>query len=322
MRKIKGRGILVMCLFLFGGYAFYDFQKQRSASEKQTADAKIFAMNVDQIDAIEIQKDGQTVEIKRGVDGWTLLQPLKDSADDAAAEDLIKMTSAEKIKDVAKEGADIDWASFGLDKPAASFTFTNSAGQKGTLHVSAKFNFEGHPFARRDQENRVLIVNSSWATRAEMPIVEFRDRRFLRHKMGAIDTFKLKNKNGIVDIALKDGKWVDAGSKKMELDQQKVREIFRGIADAKGANYVDGKMPALQNLFTLDMKLGDKNWKAEVGQAADKKIYAKVSDPAFQMQMAPGAVDKLIELKTEDLKVGATPKDDKGQAQLAHEPGA
>lgn len=320
--KIKGRGILVACLLIFGGYALYDFIAQKKADEAKISDAKLFTLNIDQIDAIEITRGAQTVSIKRTVEGWNMEQPLKDIGDDAAADDMIKMASAEKIKDIVKEGSDIDWATFGLDKPDGSVTYTNSAGQKTTLFISAKSNFENMPFARRDQENRVLVVNSSWTARIEKPAVDFRDRRFLRHKMASIENFRLKNKSGLVEISLKDGKWVDAGPKKVDLDQQKVRSLFHDIVDAKALNYIEGQLPKLQQLFTLDLKLGDKAWKADVGQAADKKIYASVSDPKFQMHMAPGALDKLIELKTEDLKVGATPKQDiKSQtgAQLAHE---
>jgi hypothetical protein len=322
VKKIKGRGILVMCLLVFGGYALYDFMGQKKAEESKTASAKLFTMNTDQIDAIEIFKGTELVSLKRSVEGWNLESPLKDIADDASADDLIKMTSSEKVLDVVKDGGEIDWKSFGLEKPAGFIRFMNSTGQSTTLHISSKTNFENNPFARRNDENRVLVVNSSWITRLEKPVGEFRDRRFLRHKIGAIEHFRLKNNSGVVEITLKDGKWVDAGSKKMELDQQKVRQLFRDIADARAANYVDGKMPTLKALFTLDLKLGDKAWKAEVGQATDKRIYASVSDPKLQMVMGPGALDNLIELKTEDLKVGSTPKQDsKDQtgAQLAHE---
>ncbi|QDK46411.1 hypothetical protein DOM22_15175 [Bdellovibrio sp. ZAP7] len=323
MKKIKGRGILVMCLLVFGGYALYDFLAQKKAEEAKTASAKLFTMNTDQIDVIEISKsNGESVILKRSVEGWNLEQPLKDSADDASADDLIKMTSSERVYDVVKEGEGIDWKAFGLEQPAGSVKFTNSAGLSTTLHISGKTNFENNPFARRDNENRVLVVNSSWTTRLEKPVGEFRDRRFLRHKMASIEYFRLKNKSGIVEINLKEGKWVDAGSKKVELDQQKVRQLFRDIADARAANYIDGKMPTLNPLFTLNLKLGEQAWKAEVGQATDKRIYASVSEPKFQMLMGPGALDNLIDLKTEDLKVGATPKQDsKDQtgAQLAHE---
>ncbi|MEK2687904.1 DUF4340 domain-containing protein [Bdellovibrio sp. GT3] len=320
--KIKGRGILVMCLLLFGGYALYDYLAQKKSDERKVADAKLFTMNVDQIDFIELKKGEKVITLKRSVEGWNLEQPLKDLGDDSAAEDLIKMTSSEKVQDIAADGGNIDWTVYGLDQPYGSVTFANAAGEKTTLFVSSKSNFENFPFARRDDDNRVLVVNTNWTERLDKPVVEFRDRRFLRHKMGSIENFRLKNKNGVLEIANKDGKWVAVGSANVELDQQKVRETFRNIADAKGADYVEGTLPSLKPLFTLDLKLGDKKWQAQVGQAATGKIYASVSDPKLQMMMEPGALDNLIELKIEDLKVGATPKQDNKEqngAQLAQE---
>ncbi|WP_413584982.1 DUF4340 domain-containing protein [Bdellovibrio sp. HCB274] len=322
MKKIKGRGILVMCLLIFGGYALYDFLAQKKADEQKVAEAKLFTMNVDQIDFIEITKDAKVIALRRTVEGWNMEQPLKDQADDSAAEDLIKMTSSEKVMDIAADGGNIDWKVYGLDQPQGSITFANSAGQKTTLHISSKGNFENFPFARRDDDNRVLVVNTNWTARLEKPVVEFRDRRFLRHKIGSIENFHLKNKHGVIQITNKDGKWVSTSDSKVELDQQKVRETFRNISNAKGADYVEGALPSLKSLFTLDLKLGDKNWQAQVGQATTGKIYSAVSDPKVQMMMEPGALDELIELKIEDLKVGSTPKQDSKEqtgAQLAQE---
>ncbi|WP_413575429.1 DUF4340 domain-containing protein [Bdellovibrio sp. HCB290] len=322
MKKIKGRGILVMCLLIFGGYAVYDYLAQKKADEQKVADAKLFTMNVDQIDFIEIKKDDKVITLKRSVEGWNLEQPIKDQGDDSAAEDLIKMTTSEKVMDIAADGGNIDWKVYGLDQPQGSITYANTAGEKTTLHISSKGNFENFPFARRNDDNRVLVVNTNWTARLEKPMVEFRDRRFLRHKMGAIENFRLKNKHGVIEITSKEGKWISVSSPKVELDQQKVRETFHDISKAKGAEYVEGAMPSLKPLFTLDLKLGDKKWQAQVGQAATGKVFCSISDPKVQMQMEPGAVDNLIELKIEDLKVGATPKQDNKEqtgAQLAHE---
>ncbi|MBO9665398.1 MAG: DUF4340 domain-containing protein [Bdellovibrio sp.] len=309
--RVKGRSLLVIALLLFGGYAVYDYMKEKKAETTQAESAKLLSINFDQVDSIEIDRGSEKIQIKRTVEGWNVESPIKDLGDNNAADDLVKMASSEKILDVAKEGPGIDWSLYGLDQPAGSITFINSAGQKNSFQISNKLNFENNPFARRDNEDRVLVVNSSWQTRVKKTVTEFRDRRFLRAKMASIEDFNLKNQAGRVQISLKDGRWIAPANKDLILDQQKVRELFRGISNAKGASFVEGKMPALKSLFVLDLKLGDKAWKGEVGQAPSKKIYAKVSDPSLQMEMEPGALDNLISLKIEDLKEGATPKENK-----------
>ncbi|MGE5087021.1 MAG: DUF4340 domain-containing protein [Bacillota bacterium] len=308
--KIKGRGLLVIALLIFGGYAVYDYMKEQKAEQLKTEQSRLLTINFDQVDSIEISRPSDVILLKRTLDGWNLESPVKDQADNTAADDLVKMAASEKILDVAKEGNDIDWAMYGLDKPMGTITFKNSAGQTNSFQIGSKSNFENNPFARRDKEQRVLVVNSSWLTRVQNASIEYRDRRFFRHKMASIDELKLKNKKGLLEIARKEGQWSSVAPKNVSLDQQKVRELIRGISNAKAAQFVEGQLPKASSLFVLDLKLDGKSWSAQVVQAESKKIYATVSDPQFKLEMEPGALDNLINLTIDDLKV-AVPKDQK-----------
>lgn len=315
--KLKGRTLLVLALLLFGGYAVYDYMQDKKIEDKKLTDSQLLTVNFEQIDQVTIDRGGQVISLKRSVDGWDVTSPLHDQADNVVADDFVKNVATEKIIDVAKEGDKIDWSTFGLDKPLAKITFMTTSGAKNSFEISEKRNFEENAFARRDGENRVLIVNSIWQNRARKEVTDFRDRRVLRHKIASIDDFKLKNKSGTLEVALKDGKWIVPNKKDFVLDQNKVREFLQVLVDAKASEFVD-KMPALKSLFTLNLKLGDKTWNASVGQAADMKIYAQVSDPEFSLKLEPGALDKYIKASIEDLKPSSPSHDNnKDQAQLA-----
>lgn len=302
--KIKGRGILVLCLLLFGGYAIYDYFQDQKKEEKNMEQARLLTVNFEQVDSFEIQKGNQKTRLKRTVDGWELVEPLQDLADNSVADDFVKNVVPERVIEVAKEGEDIDWAVYGLDKPLGTITFKTTAGAQNVFEISEKKNFEDNVFARRDQEAKVLVLNSVWQNRVNKTALDFRDRRFLRHKIASVDELKLKNAKGAWELKRVDGQWMVAGKKEFKLDQNKVREILTAISDAKAAEIFDSKakLPNLKNLFTLELMISGKNWKAEVGQASDLLIYAKVSEPAFQLKMEAGALDKFIKMTLEDLK--------------------
>lgn len=309
--KLKGRSILVIALLIFGGYAFYDFKKDQTKEMKQAEAVRLLTVDFDQVDAVTIEKGDQKISLKRTVDGWNMEEPLKDLADNTAVDDLIKNSATEKIIEVVKDEPKIDWSLYGLDKPLGKITYHSTAGKQNVFEIGTKRNFEENAYARRDSESRVLLVNSVWQNRINKQPIDFRDRRVLRHKMAAIDSLKLKNTAGSLELQLLDGKWVAPKAKSEVLDQNKVRELLQGIADAKAAEYIEGKAPALKPLFTLNLQLAEKNWTAEVGQAQDLKIYAKVSDPAFVLKLEPGAMDKLIKLTIEDLKEAPPSKENK-----------
>lgn len=320
--KVKGRSLLVIALLLFGGYAYYDYYQEQKTSETKMEESRLMLVPYDQVDRVEIKKPDEKILLTRSVDGWALQEPLKDNASNEDVDDYVKSLATEKILDVAKEGEDIDWTVYGLEKPAAIITLTTTAGKSDSFEVSDKKNFEDNVFARRNKENRVLVLNSIWEKKAHKTNLDFRDRRFLRHKIGSVDQIKLKNKAGLLHIKMIDGRWTAPMQEKIALDQNKVRDLLQAIADAKGSQYLEKKdLPSLKPLFTLDLVMDKKTWKAQVGQAKDFAIYAEVSDPEFRMKMEPGALDKLIAADYKSLKSDAPPKDhgadDEHQAMIA-----
>lgn len=309
--KLKGRSILVITLLIFGGYAVYDFMQDKKKETLTMEQSRLMTVDFDQVDQVVLEKPTAKIVLKRSVNGWSLESPLKDNADSGMVDDYLKGMATEKIIEIVKDEPGINWATYGLDKPMGTLTLTSTSGAKNTFEISEKRNFEENAYARRNGEERVLLVNSVWQNRLRKEVIDFRDRRVLRHRMASIDSFKLKNQSGTMELSLKDGKWVSSRSP-VDLDQNKVRELLQGIADAKASEFVD-QLPALKPLFTLDLKLADLNWKAEVGQAKDFKIYAKVSEPAFNLKLESGAMDKLIKLSTEDLKVAPRSKENKAK---------
>lgn len=316
--KLKGRTILVLCLLVFGGYALYDFQKDKKSEEKAMAEARVMKLDFEKVDFIEIQKGEQRMTLERSAEGWNITSPIQDRADNTVAEDFVKNTFPERIIDVAKDTDGIDWGIYGLDKPLGVITFKTAAGEQTSFEISEKRNFEENVFARRDKESRVLVLNSVWQTRVRKTVMDFRDRHFLRHRIASVDVIKLKNSKGLLHIERKDGQWASPEKKDLKLDQNKVRELLTTIAEAQAADISEGdKLPAgAKSLFTLDLVMDGKKWNAEVVQSKDLAIFAKISDPRFVLKMDAGALDKMISMSLEDLKEQpAQPADPGAQAQ-------
>lgn len=303
--KLKGRTILVMALLLFGGYAVYDYFNEQKAEEKATEESRLMTVNFEQVNKIEILKaDSSKIVLTRDVDGWELIEPIKDLADNTVAEDFVKNAFPERIIEIAKDGDNIDWSLYGLDKPLAVITFKTTVGTENVFEISDKKNFEENVFARRNKENKVLVLNSIWQIRANKTVNDFRDMRFLRSKIASVDEVKVKNSIGLVELQRIEGVWISPPKKDLKLDQNKVRELLSALANAKAQEIfpANAKLPKRKQLFTMDLTLAEKKWKAEVTQADDLGIYAKISEPNFEMKLEPGALDKFIKLTADSLK--------------------
>lgn len=317
--KLKGRSILVIALLLFGGFAVFDFYNDKQKDEKKMMEARLLMVPFEQVEQVEIQHQSQQILLKRSVDGWELIEPLKDLADSEAVDDFIKSTVPERIIEVASEGSEVNWSLYGLDQPLGKITFKTTAGAQDAFEISERKNFEENVFARRNGENRVLVLNSIWQTRVKKAALDFRDRRFLRHKIASVDSINLKNDKGVLALARNEGQWSAVDKKDFKLDQNKVRDLLNTISQAKAADIGDKKpsTKSAKKLFTLDLKLDEKKWNAVVEQMSDFSIYAFPSDPEFYLKMEPGALDKLISISLEDLKEAPpekeAPKGDKSQ---------
>ncbi|MGZ3774764.1 MAG: DUF4340 domain-containing protein [Bdellovibrio sp.] len=316
--KLKGRTILIIALLVFGGYAVYDFFHDKKIEEKAIEESRLMTINFEQVQYVEIQEKDTKIVLNRTVDGWDLVEPIKDAADSSVVDDFVKNIYPERIIEIAKEGPNIDWALYGLDKPLATITLKTSAGTQNVFEISDKKNFEENVFARRDHENKVLLLNSVWKLRATKIANDFRDRRFLRHKIASVDELKVKNDKGLLDLKRLDGKWLSPSHKEIKIDQNKVREILTAIADAKAAEIypAETKAKAGKELFSMDLVMADKKWTALVTQTDDLGIYAKISEPSFFMKMESGALDKLIHLNLEELKEGPKQEEKKDHKKL------
>ncbi|MEN0057552.1 MAG: DUF4340 domain-containing protein [Bdellovibrio sp.] len=302
--KLKGRTILVLTLLLFGGYAYYDHVQDQKKEAQRIEDSRLLSLNYEQIDGFEIHKGEQKVVVKRDVNGWALAEPLQDGADNEAVEDFIKNIVPEKVLEVAKEDSELDWSLYGLDKPLGTIRFKTSSGEESVFTVSEKRNFEDNAFVRRNQENKVLVVNSLWQSRVQKSANDFRDRRLLRQKIASVDELKLKNEKGLLHIRRVEGQWKSVSPSGAKLDQNKVRELLTALAEAKASEIYGQKerLPSRKSLFTMDLLRDGKSWSADVGQAQDRLIYTKISEYPFQMKMDAGALDKFIKISLNDLK--------------------
>ena len=150
MKKIKGRGILVTLLLVFGAYAYYDHVRDQKKEKQKLEETRLLTLKYDHVNEIQIKKNGENILLKRTVDGWVLEEPVKDQADNQAVEAYINQFVTDKIEDVAKEGQDLDEAGYGLDQPLAIITLKSTDGQSDEFKISAKKNFEDNPFFRRN----------------------------------------------------------------------------------------------------------------------------------------------------------------------------
>lgn len=196
--------------FVFGclvaglaAFAIFDFKKAEKQQEQKEKDAAVVRIQTKDVVRFElVTRAGSTVVEKAGSnappkndaksdsqagepkdDGggqWRLTAPLEDVADTPAVMTFLSTLESEKVKDTVIEGDGISWATYGLDVPVTRLKVKGADGREQEVKIGAVKAYDGSLYARIGDENKVLLVESSWDAHLSKPAREFRDKKLFR----------------------------------------------------------------------------------------------------------------------------------------------
>ncbi len=298
---------------------FFDIKKESVEAEAQKINSKILKFDKNQINFIEIQKNNDKYVLQKSQDGWSILEPIQDSADNDQVENLIEQLVAENYSAVAKETAknikdstNLRLSEFGLEKPFASFNFKNNLGQSEKISIGSQKNFEGQSFVRIDSDNQVLVAAPLWLAKAEQPLMTYREKRLYRSPLGSVVGVNVVSLQDKFELKRQDNKWISPQHPEFELDQNKVRDALKQIAESPIQDYVvDGEPP--QSMLTgkklvpapvtIQFQTALSNWSVAINQSEkDNAIFALTNRPTNLLKIEPSRWELLGNLNLDGLR--------------------
>lgn len=128
------------------------------------------------------------------------------------AQDFVGALTHLRGASVVAYGPKIDWATFGLDKPAFTVTVTSArAGdkEKTVEHVLAigKEKEKGQRYARLDKEDRVVLLDAATSKALAKGHLDFVDPRVLKFDLDSVTGLIRKVDGADVELARRDDNW-------------------------------------------------------------------------------------------------------------------
>lgn len=308
--KFKGTWVFLVLVLGLGFYAYFgEYKAEEVRVEKESQEKTLLKSKVDQISRVEIAKKEETIVLERGSEGWKIVEPLQDEADNDEVESFLTSMASEKYTGLAGEGEQVDWAQFGLQSPKARIKVRDQAGAETVLIISEKKNFEGSSLLRVGDDKRALLVNSSWVGRAEKKPFDFRRKNLLRSKAASVEEISLKNSLGSLGLISKDGQWQLKDKATAKLDAEVLREFLRNLNETKAKEFINEtelkELKLRDPVAKIQLKLNEKTWTAEFFKSKDKGVFARVSEPSLWMKLEEadlGKFDKLSQHSVRDHK--------------------
>lgn len=306
---------------------FFDIKKEAVETEAQKITSKIIKFDKNQINFIEIQKNDEKFVLQKNQEGWSILEPIQDSADNDQVENLIDQLAVEKYSAVAKETTKevakeslkevkdppgLKLSEFGLDKPYASFNFKNNLGQSEKILIGSQKNFEGQGFLRIDSENQVLVVAPIWLAKADQNLMTYREKRLYRSPLGNVLGVHVTSLQDKFDLKRVNNKWVSDQHPEIELDQNKVRDVIKQIAETSIQDYVIDGEPSQSMLMdkklvsapvNIQFQTALSNWSVAINQSEkENAIFALTNRPTNLLKIESSRWEFLGNLNLEGLR--------------------
>ncbi len=314
--KLKTTIAFAAATFILGvSIYFFDIKKESIERQQKEISTRIINFEKDQVNFIEIQKGDTKYVLQKNQDGWMLLEPLQDPADNDQIESLLEVLTSEKYLAVAQESTDpagLKLSEFGLDKAYASFNLKNNLGQSKRIFVGSQKNFEGNSFLRLNSENRVLVASPLWMTKSDQNLITYREKRLYRGKLAAIENVKIQSLQDKFELKRVENKWVSPLYPDVILDQNKVRDAIKRIAETSIIDYVIDGEPSKATLtekkllmapVKIQFETAGTSWSVAINQSEkENAVFALSERPTNLTKLDPSKWELFGNLALDSLR--------------------
>lgn len=323
---IKNKQIWLMTglAALAAGLAIFDLQKEKYDSEKKDEKAKVISFSADQVSQIEIFSTGgkansdkntdamvKMVRLKKTIDGWVFEEPLQEAADTSAVLEFVEGLVTEKTTETVASGEDLDLRVFGLDQPKGRLVVQNNLGEKIEIAVSAKKNYQGESFIRRNEEKNVFLASSNWLSKIEKSDFDFRDKRLLKRSMAGIKSLAIQNSLERFNLLYQDQSWKLEEHSEWKLDQNKVRDVLGFLTNANISTFLKSSEVTSDDMknfglsspkASITAQFDNSEIKWQLGQSSEKLNTVLIGQPSQIVSVEAAEAAKILNLKKDLLR--------------------
>ena len=233
---------LAVFLVVAATYFALEWRHSKVAREEEEA-KKIFAVKGSDITAITIKRPAAEIHLVKDGLNWRLDRPIKEQADNITMNSLVAGLS--QLRFIRDLGAEKELKPYGLDQPSLVVSF--AAGKKSyTLDVGKKAPGSQGYYARRDQDSRVLIINTADKESLDRPLADLRNRALFNFAADQVKSLRVKTGSTQVVLEKKDHSWIWVGHENVKIDPERLERLLRFLSLARVKNFEPGPLKDLK----------------------------------------------------------------------------
>ena len=208
MRAFRSTLVFLVLFLGLGAYVYFVEMKRPAADDAAIQKPKVFSIEADNVEEIQLKPAaGETATVRKGTDGWTIVEPIQTPADENVARDMATNLATLEQDRIVDENAS-DLKSYGLEPPRFDVTF-RLAGEKDPRRVllGDKNATNTGLYAKLPSDTRVFLVATFLETTFGKSAFDLRDKTILKFERDKVDSLELASKGGAIQLTKSGTDW-------------------------------------------------------------------------------------------------------------------
>ncbi|MBI4012451.1 MAG: DUF4340 domain-containing protein [Candidatus Rokubacteria bacterium] len=272
-------------------------EREKSAAEK---DRVWKGLESKDIEEVAITRKGETLQLKKSGDAWSLASPVQGRAESQPVQDMLGSLASLRVEREI-EPRPSKPADFGLETPAAEISFT-AKGAKHRVRLGTKNPTGLWVYAQLDDKPAVVLVPDSLLRDAEKPVADFRDRTVLTFEKKDVKGLEVRTPGGQQVAAQLKGPedWQVTSPLPVKADREQVSGLLDKLKAVKIKEFVT-EAPKGPDPYGLDRPLALTLWLGEEKERSAKTLRLGKAVPEKKAIYAQREGDPTVFTVEEDL---------------------
>jgi hypothetical protein len=287
--------ILALVTIALGiGIYYFEFIRKGEILHQKENSSYLMSLDPADINFFQIKNDKLTITVQKNNQIWQVIEPVQDLADQGVVSDLIKTLA--KLKSQSIEiAATAKLEQFGLEHPKTEFLLKSRHGFSEKIQIGDQKNFEGQLFAKVNNDLNIRLIEQSLVSKVQQSVTFFREKKLYRQDLAKLVQIKIKSLRDQFTLRKSDQKWISSDFPDIELDQNKVRQAIKDLADVQIQEYMTEGEPSESDLKSknllkpqafIEFESSQEHWNAALSvNESDKGLYALTSRPSFLVKL-------------------------------------
>lgn len=242
MKIFKSSSLLFSLVVFTAVYIyFFEYKKEKDQEDFERQASRVVKWDVEKIKSFIIKTENRTLHLEHLGENWEIQSPINDLAENSIVQSFLTRLTERQSEETVREGEDIDYSIYGLEKPTREITFTDDNDEELKIYIGDIQAFNRKFYVRVGDEKKISLVGIDFQSVIEKKADDLRKKSVLRENTDKYSGFKInrrfdgKFESFILNKEKEDWKFT---KEKWAVDTSVVKNYLKDIEGASAVNYL------------------------------------------------------------------------------------